>query len=208
MPPSATAMPVLVDAKPASSNMETLFAVIEERDRRYDERDRRYEERFRAQEIAIAAALTSQQKAVADALVAQEKLNVVVQQASEQAISKAETAQQGVNERGNEFRKSLDDYTKLMVPRTETALLFDSVNKALEESRRDRVSIREEFRKENGLIREEVRKEIQSLRESRAAIEGITSAQRSSQQMGQWIIGIVLGAIGLLSGILFNILSR
>lgn len=193
-------LPVLHDAETIRAYFSLWLEQVEVRNA---ERDRRYEERFRSQETAVAAALAAQQKAVADALVAQEKLNVVVQQGSERAITKAEIAQQGVNERGNEFRQSLDDYTKLMLPRTESTVLLDAMAATIGE-----------LRKELTNLREELRKEIQSLREYRSVGEGKETAHSSDKLSSQWITGIiisvVLGGIGTIIGVieLFRSLAK
>jgi hypothetical protein len=81
-----------------------------------DEHDKRYAELRADDKRALDAALAAAEKAVAAAATASEK-----------AILKSEEAQRGVNERGNEFRGSLDDYTKTMMPRAESLALFKSM---------------------------------------------------------------------------------
>jgi hypothetical protein len=155
-----------------------------------DERDVRYGVMFASRDTAIGAALSAQEKAVSTASAAAEKaVNAALSaaeksvlsaaQASEKAISKAETAQQGVNERGNEFRKSLDDYTKIMMPRLETDQRFLAINKLLESQ---------------GALIEELR---------RGATRGLgASEERASvRQTSQWVIALVVSAVLGLAGV-------
>src|SRR6202035_5755903 len=88
-----------------------------------EERDRQYDQRFRAAEIAVSAALSAQEKAVAAAFLASEKAIIKAQEAqgdaflaSEKAIIKAEEAQKDYNLRSNEFRGQLDDQAKTLMP--------------------------------------------------------------------------------------------
>ena len=64
--------------------------------------------RFLAQEKAVTTALASQEKAVTAALAA-----------ADRAVSKAETASEKRFEGVNEFRASLNDQSRLLMPRAE-----------------------------------------------------------------------------------------
>lgn len=97
-----------------------------------EERDRRYEERFRAQEVAVATALT--------AIKEQTAANFA---ASEKAIGKAENAQADYNVRSNEFRGQLDDQAKTLLPRAEAAARFGNQDEKFEQIRKDIASLRE-----------------------------------------------------------------
>lgn len=74
--------------------------------------------RFEAQDKAVAAALSAAKEAVAAALAAQEK-----------AVVKAEMASEKRFEGVNEFRASLNDQSRLLMPRSE----FEQVIKAMAE---------------------------------------------------------------------------
>jgi len=98
-----------------------LFARFEEYIHRMDERDRRY-----------AAERLSDQRAVEAAF-----------KASEKAIDKAEQAQVGVNERGNEFRGQLDDQAKRLMTKDEAGIRFATIEEKVEALRQDVGNLRE-----------------------------------------------------------------
>ena len=79
---------------------------------------RRIDGLLKAQETAVNAALAAAEKAVAAALAASEK-----------AVNKAEIAQQRVNETQNEFRGTLSDQAKNLMPRNEA----ENINRELRE---------------------------------------------------------------------------
>lgn len=163
---------------------EDKLASLENRIRiQMDERDIRYNAMFGSRDTAIAAALAAQEKAVTAAstasekavnaaLAAQEKAVSAAAEASEKAIAKAETAQHGVNERGNEFRKSLDDYTKIMMPRVEADGRFKELI-----DRADRISVL-----------------VEELRRAESRGEGGTGAVAASKQQSNWIIALVISS--------------
>lgn len=163
-----------------------------------DERDIRYLAMFASRDTAIAAALAAQEKAVTvassaaekavnAALAAQEKTVSTAAEASEKAIAKAEVAQMGVNERGNEFRKSLDDYVKNTMPRTEAQSRFDEVKTSQERT--------------NALVEE--------LRRSESRTEGGAGSRASSKQQANWLITLIISVVmGALTIIFACFLSR
>jgi len=81
-----------------------------------DAESRRIDGLLKAQETAVNAALAAAEKAVAAALAASEK-----------AVNKAEIAQQRVNETQNEFRGTLSDQAKNLMPRNES----ENINREL-----------------------------------------------------------------------------
>jgi len=77
-----------------------------------------------ADQLALVAALATAEKAVAAALAAAEKAVAAALESAEKAIAKAETAQQRVNETQNEFRGTLRDQARELMPRNETENLI------------------------------------------------------------------------------------
>jgi hypothetical protein len=74
----------------------------------FTQSDLRYQQRFDASSLALAAALGAAKEAVAAAL-----------QAAKEAVNKAEIATEKRFDAVNEFRSSLTDLTRTMMPRTE-----------------------------------------------------------------------------------------
>ncbi len=134
-----------------------------------DERDQRYTERA----SASAAALK-------DALAAQERLAAVMNDAARMAIDKAESAQRGVNERGNEFRGQLDDQAKLLMQRSEALAEFTRIGQRFED-----------LKKEIETYKQAQAVEIRSLRETRAGYSGIWQAVAGAAVLAG-LIGFVL----------------
>jgi len=97
------------------------------------EREMRYQERFASGEALLHQTIASLERSMERELASQEKAALRSVSQSETAISKAETAQAGVNIRGNEFRQSLDDYVKTMLTKSEAELKWNQIAKALDE---------------------------------------------------------------------------
>ncbi len=95
------------DPGPGKSDwtLRTLFDFFQHR---MDDADRRYEQRFQAQQEALQVGFTAQEKAVSAAL-----------QSADRAVNKAELAAEKRFEAGNEFRESLSDQSKTLLPRAE-----------------------------------------------------------------------------------------
>lgn len=86
--------------------------------------DLRYSQRFQAQSEALSAAFSAQQNAVNAAL-----------SAADRAVSKAELASEKRFESVNEFRQSLNDQSRLLMPRAEAEERLRSLKELI-----DRVS--------------------------------------------------------------------
>lgn len=82
--------------------------------------DRRYEQRFNDTKIAVDAALIAADKAVAAALAGQKE-----------AVTKAEVAAEKRFESVNEFRNTLADQQRSLMPRSEVDVLFKNVNEKI-----------------------------------------------------------------------------
>lgn len=91
---------------------------MEERDRRMDERDRRVDTELEAIRKGTATALASAQK----------------------AVDKAEAAQDLRNAAQNEWRQTIGDRDRLLMPRSESAAQFQSITEKIDalSSRMDR----------------------------------------------------------------------
>jgi hypothetical protein len=120
--------------------------------------DRRYEQRFNDTKIAVDAALIAADKAVAAALAGQKE-----------AVTKAEVAAEKRFESVNEFRNTLSDQQRMLLPRLEAEVKFVNIEKNFDS----------------------MQKEISSLRESRANHTGVGTGMKE-------IWGYIVGAIGLL----------
>jgi hypothetical protein len=85
------------------------------------EKDKQYEQRYKAQQIALTAALTSQEKAVNAALAA-----------TDRAVSKAEVASDKRFESVNEFRGNMSDMQATLMPRAEAESRIKSLEDKLQ----------------------------------------------------------------------------
>lgn len=111
-----------------------------------DERDVRYEQRFKAMDEKTSLALT----------------------ASEKAVSKAEIATEKRFDAVNEFRGTLSDQARLLIPREEVNARFASLDQMI------------------ATTKEQFQKDIASLKETRS--EGIGKA-------GTWAVVLVIATI-------------
>jgi hypothetical protein len=93
--------------------------------------DVRYEQQFKAQQEAIALALAAQKEAVAAALTAQEKATAASIASAQQAVFKAEAASDKRFESVNEFRQSMNDQSKMFMPRGEVTSQILALNDRL-----------------------------------------------------------------------------
>jgi len=93
--------------------------------------DLRYQQRFDAQSAAVNAAFASQQTAMSTALVTAEKAVLVAQAAADRAVSKAELAADKRFESVNEFRKTLDDQQRTLMPRPEVNVMVNALSDKL-----------------------------------------------------------------------------
>jgi hypothetical protein len=91
--------------------------------------DKRYEQRFEASQKALDAALTAQKEATTSAFAAQEKAINAALASAERAVLKAELATEKRFESVNEFRGTLDQQQRTLIPRSEVDVLV----KGLEE---------------------------------------------------------------------------
>lgn len=91
--------------------------------------DKRYEQRFEASQKALDAALTAQKEATQAAFAAQKEGISAALAAADRAVQKAEAATEKRFESVNEFRGTLDQQQRTLIPRSEVDVLV----KGLEE---------------------------------------------------------------------------
>jgi len=82
--------------------------------------DRRYEQRFEGQKAAIDAAFAAQKEAINAALAA-----------ADRAVAKAEAASEKRFEGVNEFRNTLSDQQRTLIPRSEVDVLVRGLNEKI-----------------------------------------------------------------------------
>lgn len=93
--------------------------------------DLRYQQRFEAQSDALSAAFSSQQTAMKTAFDVAEKAVNAALAAADRAVSKAELAADKRFEGVNEFRQTLADQQRTLLPRAEFAEVVKSINEKL-----------------------------------------------------------------------------
>lgn len=147
----------------------------------------RFTERDKLIELSIKGVEEMQRSA--------QTLSVALAAAAEKAIEKAERAQADYNVRSNEFRGQLADQAKMLLPRAE----FDSSQLQVRETIGSTITridiVKDDLRKDLTTAKEDLRKDIASLKEYR-------SANESKVETSQWIWGAVMGAGGLILGII------
>jgi uncharacterized protein YdiU (UPF0061 family) len=89
--------------------------------------DIRYSQRFEASQSALNTALTAQQTAMQTALTAQKLAVDTAQAAAEKAVTKAELSAEKRFESVNEFRATLSDQQRTLMPRSEAELLIKTL---------------------------------------------------------------------------------
>lgn len=87
-----------------------------------DANDKRYEQRFKDSQTAVDAALNAARTAVDAALTS-----------AKEAVTKAEMASEKRFEGVNEFRATLSDQQRTLIPRAEAELRFSSLEKQISE---------------------------------------------------------------------------
>ena len=93
--------------------------------------DKRYEQRFEASQKALDAALTAQKEATQTAFTAQKEGISAALAAADRAVTKAELATEKRFESVNEFRGTLDNQQRTLIPRSEVEVLIEGVNEKI-----------------------------------------------------------------------------
>jgi len=88
--------------------------------------DQRYEERFQQTQVALTAAFVAQKDAVAAAFSAQKDAVNQALMAADRAVSKAEIASEKRFDAVNEFRSTLADQQRTLMPRNEVEVILKS----------------------------------------------------------------------------------
>lgn len=139
-------------------SLRELTAQIDGMVRLYEERDRRYEDRFKAADEKTALALT----------------------ASKEAVSKAEAATEKRFDAVNEFRGTLSDQARLLLPRAEADSRLNAFSERIDE----------------------VKKEVAALRESRSEGSGRHAQQTEGRAGNQWAISAAIAFAGVLVAVI------
>lgn len=167
------------------------------------------DEKFELIERNTATRFADQADNVRIALNAQKELNATVAESSDKAIQKAEDAQKGVNERGNEFRAQLKDQNDTMIPRIEAENAFKNANERIDRSFKaltDNLAAIDVGLRKN---QEDLRTDIIALREYNSRIEGRQQQQTKGSTDNRWLVGTVIGLAALgMSVLASGIFSR
>jgi len=94
--------------------------------------DVKYRERFESSQSAINAAFLAQQTAMSTALTAQKLAIDTALAAADRAVTKAEMAAEKRFESVNEFRASLADQQRTLMPRSEAEILFKQLGEKVD----------------------------------------------------------------------------
>jgi hypothetical protein len=89
--------------------------------------DKRYEQRYEASQKALEAALIAQKEAVREAFSAQKEAINAALASAERAVLKAEAAAEKRFEGLNEFRNTLSDQQRTLIPRAEVDVIIRGV---------------------------------------------------------------------------------
>lgn len=111
--------------------------------------DKRYEERFEASEKALALGFSAQKDAVASAFDAQKDAVNAALASADRAVQKAEASAEKRFESVNEFRSTLADQQRNLIPRSEVAVMItamdakvNALEKVLDKIEAERVGVR------------------------------------------------------------------
>ncbi len=144
------------------------------------EHDRRYEQRFAAQELAVSAAIT----------------------AADRAVTKAELATEKRFDAVNEFRATLDGYTRTLMPRKEAEAQHAALVARLETlttSFSDRMETGWATHRQQDDVRfDAADKRIETLLASMNAVAGRSSAYRETTQYSVYVFCAVIGVIAVI----------
>jgi hypothetical protein len=177
--------------------------LIDERDSQYrtliDERDRQYDSKFKAAELAVQVGLVAQKTATDAALTAQKTATDAAFAASEKAITKAEASTEKRFEGVNEFRKTLDDAQRILIPRNEALALIGNQNTKIDAADKQIGLIQVQL---SGSVTQsqyqELQKQVNDLRESRSLFQGQTGQKDAGTISDRWATGIAVAAVGLI----------
>lgn len=93
--------------------------------------DLRYEQRFQASEKALDLGFSSQKSAIDAAFAAQKDAINAALASADRAVSKAELATEKRFESVNEFRGTLDQQQRTLIPRSEVAVIKDGIDEKI-----------------------------------------------------------------------------
>ena len=93
--------------------------------------DKRYEQRFDASQQALTVGFAAAKAAVDASFAAQKEAINAALAAADRAVTKAELATEKRFESVNEFRGTLDNQQRTLIPRSEVTVLMDGVNEKI-----------------------------------------------------------------------------
>jgi len=167
-------------------------------DERYISNKIAHEDKTDLLERTISTRFDDQADNVRLALNAQKELNAVVTAASDKAIQKAEEAQRGVNERGNEFRAQLKDQNDTMIPRIEADNAFKNLGDRIDRAFKTVNETMAAHEVTNQKAQEDLRGDIIALREYNSRLEGRAQQQSKGTGDNRWVIGTIISAAALI----------
>ena len=167
--------------------MNTKFGYVE---KIMDERHHLYKERAEAQKIAVEDALAASKEQTQASFIASEK-----------AIVKAEESQKTYNQGHNDLSRKMEGQYSTMVPQSEAKLKWDSIDKAIEENRKDVAASRIERQDQVNSLRLELMREIQNLRESRSEGAGESKRAEKDSTKTAAVVGLVVTSIISILGV-------
>lgn len=170
-------------------NIETLrahiLALMESLDARMTERHeaaiRAITLAFDAQKTAMEAAFAAQREAVSTAFQSQKEAVNAALAAADRAVLKAELATEKRFEAVNEFRETLADQQRTLMPRSEA----EAISKALESKLDSSVKV--------------ITDKVETISKIQLTGAGIKDGERSGWQYSVAVIGLLLSLIGIFS---------
>lgn len=93
--------------------------------------DKRYEQRYEASQKALDAALTAQKEATQAAFAAQKEGISAALAAADRAVQKAEASAEKRFESVNEFRSTLADQQRNLIPRSEVGVMISALTEKI-----------------------------------------------------------------------------
>ena|SRR5580693_1783506 len=170
-------------------NVETLRAhitsLLEAFDKRMEERhnaaERAIKVAFEAQNTAMQAAFAAQREAVTTAFLSQKEAVNAALAAADRAVLKAELATEKRFEAVNEFRATLADQQRTLMPRSEA----EAITKALE-AKLDAIA-------------KNLTDKIDGIAKTQIALGGVKVGEKFGWQYSVAIIGLLLSILGIIA---------
>lgn len=164
--------------------LDYILALIAANDRGYQQRFEASEKAldlgFLNQKSAVDAAFSSQKSAIDAAFSAQKEAINAALAAADRAVNKAELATEKRFESVNEFRGTLDNQQRTLIPRSEVAVIKDGLEEKIAQ----------------------LTKQMDEMRLERSGQIQQRSGLKEGWGVAVGIVGLVMLVVGLLSGVL------